>query len=195
VLPLPSCAETLLLTFLASCTTQHLAEKYFRQAAAFMNLYDCTYATGPTLYSFDVDSLMLYDSEVGKPPGQEESPLMSVRNSYPLRMGGNRDPNLAAPSFWDIKHVLDLYPPPPPPIEPFDFGEQSGAPPGERSVTVEATQSEQPWLKVEGPGEFTTTVGPVPTEQPSAAPPANRTTKRWYSAPLDVDARPEDYRA
>lgn len=38
--------------------------------------------------------------------------------------------------------------------------------PGRRSVAANATQTAEPWLKVEFCDGFTTTVGPVPTEAP-----------------------------
>lgn len=170
-------AEMLLLTLLASCDSQNLAEKYFRQAADFMPFYNPVYPAGQREPHFDFRSLMIFDSLVGRAAGQQGYPLVSTRRNRPIIMGGNNDPDRAGPSYDDITRLSALYPPPPPPIESFDF-QPPGAPFGKRSVTGNTTEPAQPWLKVEGPGGFTTTIGPVPTENPIESPAANRSTKR-----------------
>lgn len=188
------------LTLLASCTTQHLAEIYFRQAADFMPVYNPVYPAGVSRPDgaprrggslFDFRSLMIFDSLVGRAAGQQGYPLVSTRRERRIIMGGNNDPDLAGPSYDDISRLSALYPPPPPPIESFNLQDTPGAPPGKRSVTANDTEPTQPWLRVEGPGGFTTAIGPVPSEQPTEAPAANRSTKRWYSVPLEQDAPTE----
>jgi hypothetical protein len=185
-------AKTLVLKLLASCTTPSLAEKHFKQAAAFMIQSDPTYPAGPIVNGFDFSSLMLYDSNVGKPDGQQASPLVIKNQLGPrLLMGGNTDLNLAGPSESDIERVKALYPAPPPDIDSFNLHQGRGAPPGKRSGTGNATQSTQSCPKAGASG---VPVRPVPTVQPSGAPAVNRTTKRWYSVPEAQDAAVEALR-
>ena len=127
---------------------------------------------------------MIHDSSTGKAPGQPNYPLVSSGyHDEVLLTGGNADPNLARPSRLDIERVKTLYPArranaPPAPRSPF-------GPPGKRSVIANATQSTQACRKVAVSG---VPLGSVPTVQPSGAPAANRSTKRWYSVPLEQDA-------
>ena len=140
----------LLLTLLASCDSQNLAEKYFRQAADFMPFYNPVYPAGQREPHFDFRSLMIFDSLVGRAAGQQGYPLVSTRRDRPIIMGGNNDPDRAGPSYDDITRLSALYPPPPPPIASFNF-QPPGAPLGERSLTGNITEPAQPWLGIEGP--------------------------------------------
>ena len=160
-----------------------------------MTYYNPVYPAGQFLKTqpaFDYHSLMIFDSLVGRAAGQQGYPLVSTREDRPIIMGGNNDPDQAGPSFDDIDRLSVLYPQPPPPIESFNLQPHEflplGAPFGKRSIPENATEPTQPWLRVDGPGGFTTTIGPVPTEQPTEAPAANRSTKRWYSVPDSQNA-------
>ena len=188
------CAEMLLLTLPASCKSRQLARKYFRQAADFMPVHFPKYSAGPLngiaqrARAWDVRSLMIFDPMVGRAPGQQDYPLVPIKDDIEVIIGGNANPDLAGPSDLEIERLSALYPPPPPPIESFNFQQEPAGLPGKRSSPANATQSTEQWLKVEGPGGFTTTIGPVRTEQPTEAPATNRSTKRWYSVPLEEDA-------
>ena len=180
-------AEGLLLILATSCSTRELAQRYFRQATPFIPFFDPAYLTSRY---FDPRSLMIFDSWVGRAANQLAYPLVSTSGDRLLMIGGNANPDLSGPSPVDIQRVQALYPAPP-------QGNQQqapGAPPGKRSVAEDSTKSEQPWYKVEGPGGFSTTVGPVPTAQPTKAPPAKSPTKRWYSLPLENEAAPDGKR-
>ena len=128
---------------------------------------------------------MIFSSSRGKDPGQELFPLVALYGDLLLYSGGNSDTNFAGPSTLDIASITALYPAPGPQQEP-------GAPPWRRSGTGNATN---PTQSCPTAGASGVPVRSVPTKQPSGAPAANRTTKRWYSVPLDMDAQPQDTRA
>lgn len=171
------CAEMHLLTLPTSCKTRDLAEKYFRQAADFMPVTFPVYPTDPPDSSHgakipDFRSLMIFDPLVGRAAGQQDHPLVPIRDDVEVIIGGNANPDLAGPSYLEIERLSALYPPPPP-KQAFNFQQGFAGPAGKRSGPANATQSTEPWLKVEGPGGFTTTIGPVRTEQPTEAPATN----------------------
>ena len=186
------CAEMLLLTLPASCKNRQIAKEYFTQAADFMPVTYPRYPTGPLSGSKamnpDFSSLMIFDPMVGRAAGQQDYPLVPIRDDVEVIIGGNANPALAGPSDLEVQRLSALYPPPPPPIGSFNFQHGFAGPAGKRSSPANATQSTEQWLKVEGPGGFTTTIGPVRTEQPTEAPATNRSTKRWYSVPDSQNA-------
>lgn len=179
---LDSCKRRLLLTLNNSCKQPSLAEKYFENAVDFIPLQNSAY---PTSVDFDYGSLMIFDSFRGsiRPNGPT---LWNIRNDPKtfIYTGGNPDPNRAGPSRMDTERIRALYPMP--------QQQGPGAPPWKRSGTGNATHPTQSCPKAKASG---LPVRPVPTVQSSGAPAANRTTKRWYSVPLDVEAQPQDIRA
>lgn len=160
------------MTLISSCTRFDLAFRYFNQATSFIPFADNAY---PVSDQFDYKSLMVFDSWVGRAPGTKAYPLVSSGTSAELILtGGSADPKYAHPSRLDIKRVMELC--------PKRIRQQiAGARPGRRSAAVNNTEPEQQWSKVEGPGGFSTIVGPGPTAQPTKAPQAKSPTKRWYS--------------
>jgi hypothetical protein len=183
-----------LLTLLFSCSRRDLAAKYFEQALFFMPFTNPT-PEYPKSRDFDYQSLMISDSTAR---GAKASSMVlwdSHRGRKDVILsGGNRDPNLATASALDMERLKALYPQRPWTPAPQPNIPQQGAPflPGKRSGTGNATHPTQSCPKARASG---LPVRPVPTVQSSGAPAANRTTKRWYSVPLDVDAQPQDIRA
>jgi hypothetical protein len=186
-----------------------IAERYFSEAANFMP-HPNTAQEFRLSREFDYNSIMIYGSTQGIPFGSTSFPLLGISGDF-LWMGGSSCSDDAGISQLDIDRVTDLYPP-----QSIDPHFTPGGPPSKRSNTTNSTHSKQPWLKVVVAGDFTTTVGPVPTGFPkssndpkalellrkydgwgfaeSANISGSKSNKRWYSVPLDDETSPDNKR-